>query len=199
MNALALLLRQGILIIDAILRRLYGVWEFSQDPRCLLRISLSHSPMTTTLADGTRLRTGDPICIIHLWNERVPPIGSSGATLAWARTMRANMAHSLRLLAAYAAADPRLHHVVAFGGETSIFTAQALGRSQDLLGKWGFDYIEAESKRLPQQRLRRFLDRMYAWALMWAFNPGTLRSKTFSTVGRCYIWISRQELLARYR
>jgi hypothetical protein len=57
--------------LDAILRRVYGVWEFTQNPQCILRVSVERIPLAFTLSDGTVLHKGDLCCVTHLWNESV--------------------------------------------------------------------------------------------------------------------------------
>jgi hypothetical protein len=198
MNLIAPVLRAGIRTMDAILCRVYGVWEFSHNPDCILRISVGRSPSDITLSDGTRLHSGDPVGLVHFWNERLQPIPAGGPTLAWARWMRRATRHSLRLLASYATSEPRLREVAAFGGVTSVFTSQTLGRPEELLQKWGVDWAAIAPPAAPLERFRFFLDRMYAWWLMWAYNPRTLQTKTFARVGRCQFWFSRRLLLAMY-
>lgn len=195
MNTLYRLARLPIVALDALLRRYYGVWEFTQDADCIFRVSLGHSPLTVTLSDGTRLHAGDAVCIIHLWNERVVQDEASESDLRRAISLLRRAERSLRLLATYAATEPRLHDVVAFGGETSVFSMQASGRPLDLLRRFGADYFEVKPPSSLLGRLRLFLDRGYAWTLVWVFNRAALRGKIFWSVGRGYVWISRARLM----
>jgi hypothetical protein len=105
---------------------------------------------------------------------------------------------SLQLVAAYAAGEQRLKNCVAFGGATSVFSVQQLGRPQDLLARFGFDYFPIPAQPARLQGPRGLLDRGYAWVLMWAYDPGALRRKTFDQVGRGYFFMSREQLMRRY-
>jgi hypothetical protein len=43
-----------------VLRSCYNISEFSDDPACILRLGLSPARAPVSLADGTRVRTGQP-------------------------------------------------------------------------------------------------------------------------------------------
>ena len=75
---------------DALLRHLYQIREFTDDPNCLLRLAIKQAGTPLRLSDGTRIMPGDPIGELHLWNDHVPPfsvrqadarLGETGARL----------------------------------------------------------------------------------------------------------------------
>jgi hypothetical protein len=49
--------------VDAILRSYYGIYEFTDDPRCVLRVGLGEARAPVSLSDGTYIWTsnGGPI------------------------------------------------------------------------------------------------------------------------------------------
>ena len=183
--------------IDAILRRLQGVEEFTQAEKCILRIALTRSREKITLSDGTHIRRGDPLCELHLWNERVPQIGEEGAEMGWGLRTYRLARHSMRLLAAHVESTPRLAGVRAFRGESTFSLRQEHGPGIDLFERLGFDLQVLETKTV-WERFARFWEGMYVWALIWAYNPGSLRGKQLFGMHRCRAWISRQEFLRRY-
>jgi hypothetical protein len=87
--------------LDHLLRRVYGVSEFPNDARCILRVALARARSDLTLSDGQSIRRGDLVVELHLWNERVPQTPPAGADLAWGRAFHAGFLGSLRLLATY--------------------------------------------------------------------------------------------------
>jgi hypothetical protein len=198
MNPLSRLVRLPIKALDAILRRYYGVWEFTQDPDCILRVSVSRSPITMTLIDGVQLQAGDPVGLLHLWNERIPAAPAGTPKLHTAFMLMRGMQRSLRMLAAYAETEPRLRDAVAFGGETTLFSLESLGRPQDLIARFGASYVPVHAKPGLLKRLDFFFQRGYAWVLVWTFNPDALRWKTFDDAGRGDVWLSRRQLMKQY-
>ena len=89
--------------LDALLRHLYRIREFTDDPNCLLRLAMKQASTLLSLSDGTRIMLGDPVGELHLWNDHVPHFPSGGPTLGWARRVHALMVHSLSLLADHVA------------------------------------------------------------------------------------------------
>ncbi|MHB1542767.1 MAG: hypothetical protein ACYCYH_15940, partial [Steroidobacteraceae bacterium] len=95
--------RRWIWGLDRWLRHRLGIYEYSTVPRCLLRAERCSADGPTELADGVRVRAGDPLLRLHLWNERVPPMGPQGPSMAWARRIEQDLAVSLRELARHLA------------------------------------------------------------------------------------------------
>ena len=62
----------------------------------------------------------------------------------------------------------------------------------------GFDVLNLNLQAGRCDRFRYFWENMYSWALMWTFNPGSLRGKRFLRLQRYEFWISRQALVQRY-
>ena len=71
-----------------VLRSLYGIRQFTDDPHCVLRIGISPARMPVIMSDGTRVRAGEPIGELHLWNEHIPRYSEHGPDLGWAADMR---------------------------------------------------------------------------------------------------------------
>jgi hypothetical protein len=63
------------------LRRGYGVHEFSVDEGDLLRLAVRQAEHDLILPDARRIAAGDTIVDLHIWNERVLRLGPSGSNL----------------------------------------------------------------------------------------------------------------------
>jgi hypothetical protein len=183
---------------DVLLRRQKHVRDFTQDESCILRIALTVCKKDFQLSDGTNVRSGDRICELHFWNEHLPPIPPEGPDLRWGARFYRLAVRSLRSLAAHIAAEQGLGDVVALRGE------MALPGGDDFLllvnagGQMGFDVLNLTLQTGRRGRFRHFWENVYSWALMWTFNPGTLRTKRFLRLQRYQFWMSRQTLFERY-
>lgn len=66
-----------IALIDNLLRSYYAIYEFTDDPNCILRIGRDVATEGIRLSDGTEIKVGDPIGTLHLWNEQLPGYNAS--------------------------------------------------------------------------------------------------------------------------
>lgn len=183
--------------LDAHLRHKQGIFEFSRDPHCLLRISLEPAEIDMEFADGTRVRAGEPVGVIHLWNEHLLPIPPGGADLRWAMAMRRLMQFTLRELARTAATDPRLADARAFGG-TALFASRG-GPAQvaKMASRFGFEWMPETRKPSTLRTIHDFFQNFLVFGLEWAFNPSSLRGKGFIRP-RESLYMSRRTLLDRF-
>lgn len=184
-------LRRSVFALDAYLRRRYCIVEFTDQADCILRIAPATAPRSLVLSDGTAITAGDPLLELHLWNEHVPTIPPGGVTLRWAATAARRARNSLRALAlaAEAGAVPEfvaLRGCIRFDGRLLEAPFAACG----------FDTI-AE----PPTTLREWFhdpgENCLTGMLLWAFNPAGLGHARL-TRARRYVWMSRQQLLARH-
>ncbi len=189
------LLDKLVVAFDRRQRRRLGIWEFSNDPQCILRVGLTTTRIGAELSDGTVVRPGDTIGVIHFWNERMPPVLPTGADLAWARTFKQLLLHSLHLLAHHTVENPALANIQAFGGELPLVFTPATIRFIRRMGVEVFDPV------LPRGLVRRVVDlgaRTWTWLLRRAFNPGSARGVRVSDFARRPTWISRRTLVTLY-
>jgi len=184
--------------LDTLLRCYRHIYEFSQDKDCLLRLAIAASDRDLTLSDGARIAQGELIGEIHLWNEHIPAIPRSGPDLAWGRTVRHQLARSWAELAAYIEAAPDFQPIRAFRGEMAFVNAEGLGQAITLAQRWGFEFVKPDQPAGSWRRLGAFWRNLYTLALIWAFNPVSLRAKNPRGVQRGQFWISRAALLRKY-
>src|SRR3972149_2064360 len=163
------IVRRLIREFDGVVRRALGVFEFADDPACLVRLRLTHLRHPRRLRDGV-LPAGSPVLEIHLWNEHIPAMPAARPGAQWAtRTVR-RLQHSLGLLAYAVRTTPRLGVVVAIGGPTTLLTDQP---SYALLERLGFQVLSGESPRL----FSAFFQDLDRAALGLALNPPALRGR----------------------
>lgn len=181
--------------IDCQIRRWKGIWEFSDDPQCILRLELTTARQEMRLADGTVVHPGEPIVHTHMWNERMPQIPPGGPDLVWARTFRQSFTHSFSLMARHAVENPALAKISAFGGEFPHVYGQGSIRMFQRLG------VEVCDPIRPQGVWGHIKDlgvRLWAWLLRRAFNPESARGLRLRDIERRCVWFSRQRLLDMY-
>jgi hypothetical protein len=65
--------------LEMLLRRCYGVHEYTGDADCIFRIAFRNTRNDVMHRDGTLVRSGDAIVELHLWNDHLPRILQTGA------------------------------------------------------------------------------------------------------------------------
>lgn len=183
---------------DLLLRGQRHVQEFTQDGGCILRIALTVCRKDIELSDGTKVQSGERICELHFWNERLPPMPREGPDLKWGLEFYRLAVRSLRRLAAHIAAEQGLEDIVALTGEMALPGGDELLPLASAGSQMGFDVRNLTLEAGQWGRFKHFWENIYSWALMWAFNPGSLRGKRFLRLQRYQFWISREMLLQRY-
>ncbi len=186
--------RQAIRSFDAFLRWAYRIEEFTQDSECIVRLGPGRCGWTVRLSDGTVLHPGDALLEMHLWNEHLPPIPPEGHTVAWGARLLYLMRRSLDLLAEYVLGEPRLSHIQALHGILPIPGGKALPRWERALRHLGFEVVRPPSGWW--HTFAAFWENLYTWAIIWAFNPPSLRRRRFGRMVRCHVWLTRSTLAA---
>jgi len=189
-------LRAAVRALDGLLRRLFGIREFSRSADCLLRLSVVRSRRDLTLADGTVVRPGDRVGDLHLWNERMPPLPREWPDLRWALGFQRRLKRSLEELADAVASDPAYADLAAFRAVGSAMTRH--GALPALAERLGFELVEDPHAGGLWRRFASFWENVYSLALVWVYNPASLRSKELRGLRRVQLWISRGELERRY-
>jgi hypothetical protein len=186
------LIRRAIQALEGLLRRCYGVHEYTDDGDCVFRIALRTAQRDVILQDGVRIRRGDTIAELHLWNEQVPPMPRDGPNMAWGALVDGRVRRSLTLLADHLAAHP---HVVAVHGEAAFGCQMGQRQAVRLVRRFGFDIVDSAPRM--RTRIRHFCDDFLFWGLTWTFNPSALKGKPFHRT-RYYAWISCATLNKRW-
>jgi len=191
------MLRKLIRGIDACLRRGIGIVEFEHSDEALLRIGVALAEREVRLSDGTRLRAGDALLELHLWNEHLPIPPSSDPTLRWAASTRRQVTRSLRRLAAHLQATRDLREVRALRIKPA-FAGRSFARNLDwIAARHGFEIVADRGKQASASGAYRWLDSLWVWLLTWTFNPRSLGGHRFRRT-RQEFWISRERFIALY-
>ena len=186
------LIKPVIQALDRLLRRYYGVHEYTDDPGCIFRIALGTAGTDLTLQPGMLVRSRDTVAELHLWNEHLPLVSPDGPNMAWGALVDRRIRHSLTLLADHLAAYP---HVVAVHGETAFGCQMGPRQMRQFARRYGFEIIGGSPTL--RSRVRHFCDDFLFWGLTQAFNPYGLKGKPIHRP-RFNIWISRTELQQRW-
>lgn len=183
--------------LDATLRRQQGIFDYSEDPKCMFRVSITSSSRELTLADGTEIRKGQKLAELHLNNDQAPSIPPGGTDLAWAVGAYHIAKHSLELLADAMQRDERLKEIDAIFG-TSVFTPKG-GAAQvtRFTGRLHFETHDQPEELSLGKRVHRWGENILIWALLRTFNPGGLRNAKLAR-DRQIVWMSRATLLKYY-
>ena len=170
--------------IDRALLAHYDIFEFTDDPLCLLRAGLTQSPSAFSLQDGTSIEVGETVAELHLWSERSMAV-RSGVEL------RRRFVRSLAAFADFAAHDPRFASVDAIIIRTSACDQFPRSLIEKLAARLGFE-IEEHHPSL-RERFVEFWDNIYIILLGLAYPSGPLRIRR--QLERLRIWISRKRLM----
>jgi hypothetical protein len=183
-------------LVDALIRTCYGIYEFTDDPECVLRVGLGQTRTAVTLPDGTRVENGELIGTLHFWNEHLPRYASDGPNVRWACAMRDQMRRSLRLLVEYVERERAWREIRAFRGEAALSTRLGILQVQRVGERYGFERVPPTNQSLLR-RLHDVGECFTLWSLTRAFNPAALSRQPFIR-DHHELWISRRSLLERY-
>jgi hypothetical protein len=184
--------------LDGGLRRLYGVREFSDRPRCLLRIAIRRADASLRLADGYEVARGDEIVELHLWNEHLSSLSPRGSGLGAAAVLRRQIDSSLSELSGHIESEPSLAGITALRARTALVPRKRLQKLLRIASAYGFDSVTSDAPDPLVTRLHDVCENFLIWALAWTFNPNALRRNGLLR-SRCELWISRGALMSRYR
>jgi hypothetical protein len=180
---------------DAILRSYYGIYEFTDDPDCVLRVGLSQARAPVSLSDGTDIEVGELVGTLHFWNEHMPRYSERGPDLGWACAVRDRVIHSLRAFSEYVESEPGWRDIRAVRTETAIPARLGALQIMRVFHRYGFERVATDSSLLA--RLHGLGECFVLWGLTRAFNPAALPRQPFLR-DHHELWISRATLRMRY-
>jgi len=184
--------------LDWRLRRHLQVFEYTHDTDCIFRIRIMPLTRPVMLSDGTRLEPGERLIDLHLWNEQIPVIPPSGASLVWARHMYHCLDVSLRELTAYIESQPDLGDVRAVRANMSFGTREQVSQLARISGRFGFEEVPDPRYGTLLGRLHLFGENILVSLLVLARNVEALRRDSLLR-SRSQVFVSRAALEDRYR
>jgi hypothetical protein len=180
-------------LLDARLRRDQAVFEYTRHPDCVFRLDIWRTDRPMTLRDGTRVSAGDRAARLHFWNEQIPVIPKTGASIAWARQLHYGISTSLRELAGFLASRPDLNDVVLVCGDVPSGTKVQSAQVARIMAHYGFESRPEPEHFSIGERLQRLGENILISMILLAHNPGALHLDTLQRV-RVPIYLSRREL-----
>ncbi len=179
---------------DAWLSRLERVYVFCEDADCKLRLQVAGTPHMLHLTSRL-IPKGQPVLMLHLWNERIPAIPPNGPDLPWAVKTSRHFSRSLHQVGRYVQNAPWLRDIQAVGGISALIILTNSDGGARILCKLGFEVFPYQN---PLGRFGEFWENFYSWWLMWAYNPASLHRRNFFRQQRTEIWMTMDEFLKRY-
>ena len=177
--------RWAVVVYDRMYRFLHSLDAPASQVGSAARIEVRRHHRSLQLPDGTTIRRGDRIGVLHLNNAFITALHADGLPpLAVGLAFRRQLLTSLHELARLASPGGRLTEVTAFSA-TTIFFHQGFTRL-------GFE-VEDRAPAWPR------LVAAYQRALLASLHPvGSLRLRRSTDDCARRLWISRKALLARY-
>ncbi|MCS7286207.1 MAG: hypothetical protein RMK30_04775 [Anaerolineae bacterium] len=183
--------------LDYILRKTYGIKPFVVDPNCILRLSFWKARAPFKIAEGLEVEKGELVGELHLWNEQIPLIPPAGPDLRWGYEVAKRLHYSLGLLAqAIENGLPEAEEVKVLGGEIALPRDKSK-QIEMLLQHLGL-ILDSEKPAGFWSKFAQFWQNLYSMALIWAYNPVSLRKKSLFRMRRYRVWMTKEELLKRY-
>ena len=181
--------------LDRLLRWRNGVFEYSFDPHCLFRLEQRSADDTLVLSDGTGVCAGDPVLVLHLWNEHLPLMGRGGPSVAWAHKVSHGISASLRELVGYLQLRPDLNDVCVLYADIRVSGANQSARAARMMARYGFETASdcVDRRRAPQ----RVADALFVLMMAGVTNPCTVRRAPMRHAN-LRVFISRAVLRQRY-
>ena len=179
-------MRRIIRNFDRFMRYANGVFEYSTDPDCILRLRHMRAPRTVVF-DGQTVLRGAPVVEVHFFNEHMPPLPETGSNVAWAAHFGRLFIQSFRDAAVVIDQRPELQDAVAVCLTTVL--------SRPLFERLGFIAMPVHS---PLGRFGIFWENLYTWGLMYTYNHISLRRRSLLGLERREFWATRQSFMRRY-
>jgi hypothetical protein len=160
----------------------------------MFRGRVVEAPHPLPVAAGEEIPAGTRVLDLHLAGDRIPPLPAEGPDVAWAVRGQRLLRRSCQQVAIGLLEDPELQTARAVGGVTLLFVSTD-GPTKALFPRLGFT---ASPYRSPLGRFGEFLENVYTWMLMWAYNPTSLRHRELLGTRRTEVWTTREEFLRRH-
>jgi hypothetical protein len=184
-------------LLDGRLRHRYGVVEYTRCPNCLFRIQVITSCDDLVLSGGVRVRSGDRLINLHVWNEQFPAFPASGPTLAWAQRFNRTFDISLRELAHFLEMRPDLDDVKAICANMAFAPMKRSAQLTRYVSRFGFERIAVNDSQSERKRMHWFGENILISMIVLAHNSSALRADTLWR-DRTLVFLSRQTLQRRY-
>ena len=179
---------------DAWLARAEKVFAFSEAPDCLLRLQIAKAPHALNFGKRA-IPAGEPVLMLHLYNSHLPVVPRGGPSLAWAKKTQRMFFASLRGAACHIEGHPGLSRLAAVGLNTALIAPDPASGGMRFLRRLGFTPVPYRS---TLGRFGEFWENLYAYWLIWAYNPAGLRYHRLPRLKRTEAWMTMDDFLRKY-
>jgi hypothetical protein len=173
------------------------VSEYTRAPDCILRIQIIRNADDVRLKDGTRLRRGERVIDLHFWNQQVPLMPESGATLGWAKRINHDFERSLQELAHHLAVRSDVDDIVAVRAVAALGADARGSKIGYILSRFGFEIAMQQEPSSVTQQIQRLGENILISLMVLSYNAIALRPDTL-TRGRVSAYMPRRVLDERY-
>lgn len=184
--------RHATRFLDAVLRKLHRIIPAGDEADCLLRLQIARAKRPIR-AGGLSVERGEPVLLLHLWNERLPGQPGPGPDFHWAVRAEHLFRASLRVVARRMETDSRLAGVRAVGGSTGLFAPGETGGA-GILRRLGF---EVGPPGVAPTRLGAWGQDLHARLMRRAYGAPGLR-RLPAARGRTEFWMAASDFIARF-
>jgi hypothetical protein len=191
------LLDRAVRAMDVRLRRAQGVFEFSASGECVFRLAIEPAEESVRLRDGVVIERGEPVIVLHFWNEHLPAMPREGPNFAWANLFRRRINRSLGEIADLFDADPRLREIRAVHARLASPTPGERQTVKRFGENFGLETIASEAPPPLGRRIQDLMDKIWSWILVWTYNPPGLKGRSVMQ-RREYLWMSKATLQSRF-
>lgn len=196
-------LKGAVHALDWALREREGIFEYSRDPRCMLRISVDEVTRDVPLLGTPTVPAGSRVVDIHFWNERMAfrgpgraPIGAAEHSLRFAAAIRSRFELSLIELSAYLKDHAEFADVAAIRAKFAYPIHADSEMICDVMSRFGFAAEPVEIR--PHLISAYLLSDLFLWVLAWSCNARGVSGLNSIRRRRRRFWMSRKTLDTRY-
>lgn len=186
-NKMKNILRFLIIKFDQLLSNFLGVKIFTDNSSCILRYRIIKNKRYISLPNDT-ISKGEFIVELHLWNEHIPIVPEEGVSLFWGENFKNLFFYSFGELIDFLEKTP-YKEVDWFFGEICFFYKDHK-KVVRFLKRLGFIVYPVEASSIFQ-KFYIFLQNIYSFFLIYAYNPNSLRGKNLFSGKRYHLWIKK--------
>lgn len=181
------ILRFLIIKFDHFLSSILGVKRFTNNPSCILRYRVIKNKKDIFLLRDI-VSKGEFIIELHFWNEHIPSVPQKGIDLFWGERFKNLLFYSFEELIKFLEKTPYKEVNWLFG--EICFFSEDHEKVVRFLKKLGFIVYPVEANNIFQ-KFYIFLQNIYSFFLIYAYNPNSLKGKNFFSGRRYHLWIKK--------
>ena len=179
------ILKKLILFIERQLIKHYKVFDPIDDKNFIFRFNYSTSPYNLLLSDGTKIKKGESLLEIHLNNDNIVRLRNK-PDMAWGSIMGKRLKYSLKKTAELIRRSYFKNDIRAIKGEITLIPSRSGKINIGFFKAMGFDVYLKNKKR----NFNEFFENLFAWMLIYAYNPFSFFNKNLLKSRRFIVIIS---------